>query len=224
MVPENCLFVNGCKHDLSAAEAEALLAHLRHLPVRPLPARPDCATNKKVPLRNLNPGDVFAIENGDKFIVLNHHYGAGTMVLKLTSLRDKTRFGDNNHLIGSVVGTFLQEYKNNILAPILGDNLLDHTVDLVGDTGHGGYAPVFCGISILTKDQFWEYREVIRGHRLGSDWWLATPCSGRQDFVETVLDDSLKTSFANASIGELSIRPVIVLKPSFEVLVEDPAR
>jgi hypothetical protein len=124
---------------------------------------------------DLNIGDAFKIGNIE-YIVLDKT-DSGVACITVDCINDRKMFDENsNNFNGSCIDRYLNTTYYNWLASQVGaDDIINHNVNLVSSDNSKDYGVCERKISLLTVDQYRNYRGIIP--RLDKWWWLCTPYS-----------------------------------------------
>lgn len=127
-------------------------------------------------LFSLSLGEVFKVDNVE-YIVLDQLDGNQTAVIRKELLKGDMEFGDNNNWKTSSLREYLNgKYLEEIENAFGKDRIVEHTVNLLSLDGLDDYGTCEDKVSLLTIDQYREYRKLLGGN-LNEWWWLVTPDS-----------------------------------------------
>ena len=127
----------------------------------------------KKPVRKLSefkPGETVTIGQRE-YIVLSQ--GKDTTAVIAKKFAKKMVFGSNGDWRESDVRKYCNgEFYNELAAAIGAENIIEHTVNLMGDDGTGKGIACKDKVSILTTELYRRYREYLSAY--GDWWWTAT--------------------------------------------------
>lgn len=186
----------------------------------------------KTALKEVSQGQEFTLA-GIKWVVLDH-FTEATFILAADVLEEMA-FNDDEHEVDGHANDWrkasLREYLNtDFYSHLIGqgvpkDAIKEVPVDLTSDDGMTDYGTTNDNITLLTADQYRQYRRFIPN---ASDWWwLVTPYSCLASYSDGARivnsDGSLDASGAYA--GSLGVRPACLLSSDITVEIEgeDPA-
>lgn len=156
-------------------------------------------------------GEVFKTKTKE-FIVLEQ-FDNGTTAILQKDFWKKVRFDrETSNFAKAEIFKDLNENYYKELADVIGaENIVEHEVDLIMDTGHKDYGTVKAQISLLTADLFRRYVEILDDYNPHNWWWLATADSRQfSSFVRCVNDDGALDS--SACVSNRGVRPFLILK------------
>ena len=173
----------------------------------------------KVQLKNIQVGKTFNI--GDEEWIVLEQSGDTTACLRKDLLLVKFKFDDTtNNFSKSYINHFLNVYYKEKLQKLVGNNLCEHTVDLIADDGLRDYKKCSAYVSLLTCELYRKYTDIMLKYNSKQWWWTATAystptrgCGVLVSFVNchgTLCNDGCCNDLGG-------VRPFIVLKNSLEV-------
>lgn len=167
-------------------------------------------------LSEIKVGKIFKTKTKE-FIVLEQ-FDNGTTAILQKDFWKKARFDkETSNLAKSEIFKDLNENYYKELADEIGaENIVEHEVDLIMDTGHKDYGTVKAKISLLTADLFRKYVGILDRYNPEEWWWLATADSRRYtSFVRCVFrDGALYFNFVDSNLG--GVRPFSIVKSEIE--------
>ena len=186
----------------------------------------------KTALKEVSQGKKFTLAGID-WIVLDQ-FGEAAFVLAADVLEEMA-FNDDEHEVDGHANDWrkasLREYLNtDFYSHLIGqgvpkDAIKEVPVDLTSDDGLTDYGTTNDNITLLTADQYRQYRRFIPN---ASDWWwLVTPysCTASYSYFArfVYLDGSLV--YYGAYYGNIGVRPACLLSSDITVEIEgaDPA-
>lgn len=128
-----------------------------------------------VKLSSLKPGQTFRDSLGVEYIVLDQSKET-TAVLRKNLLDKDMQFGGDNNWENSKIRSFLNGDYFTYLCKEFGNNIVEHTTDLLSLDGLDDYGKVQDKVGLLTIDHYRRYRKVL-GENMPRWWWLSTPDS-----------------------------------------------
>lgn len=130
----------------------------------------------KMPLSKVAVGKTFKVGEFE-FIVLEQ-LSVRTLCILKNTLPSRMKFDCNTNNWGeSSIRKYLNsEFLKNLEAVVGADNILPNCVDLTTDDGLKDYGSTTDKISLLTADDYRDYREAL-GEPLDSWWWTLTAWS-----------------------------------------------
>lgn len=184
----------------------------------------------KTALKEVSQGQEFTLA-GIKWVVLDH-FTEATFVLAADVLEEMA-FNDDEHEVDGHANDWrkasLREYLNtDFYSHLIGqgvpkDAIKEVPVDLASDDGMTDYGTTNDNITLLTADQYRQYRRFIPN---ASDWWwLVTPYSCNASYSRSArfvdADGSLISYYAY--LGYLGVRPACLLSSDITVEIEGDA-
>ena len=118
---------------------------------------------------------------------------------------------ETNNFARSELFKYLNENYYKELADEIGaENIVEHKVDLIMDTGHKDYGTVKANISILTADLYRKYVEILDRNNPNACWWLATADSRQFKYCIRYVssDGALGYDYCRSRCG---VRPFCIL-------------
>lgn len=121
-------------------------------------------------LSEFKPGETVTIGQRE-YIVLSQ--GKDTTAVIAKKFAKEMVFGSNGDWRESDVRKYCNgEFYNELAAAIGAENIIEHTVNLMGDDGTGKGIACKDKVSILTTELYRRYREYLPAY--GDWWWTAT--------------------------------------------------
>ena len=161
-------------------------------------------------------GEVFKTKTKE-FIVLEQFDNGTTAVIQKDFWKHARFDRETGNLAKSEIFKDLNENYYKELADEIGaENIVEHDVDLIMDTGHKDYGTVKANISLLTADLYRKFVEILDRYNPEEWWWLATADSRRYtSFVRFVFRyGSLYSSYVSRISG--GVRPFLIVKSEIE--------
>lgn len=130
---------------------------------------------EKVCLAELKQYTHFFDSDGEEYIVCEQFDNGTTAVLKVDTLENNMKFGQNNNWAESEIREYLNnEYLKELERKFGEENIVEHKVDLLSMDGFNDYGYTMDKVAIRTFD---EYCKHSMGISLVKSEWLATPYS-----------------------------------------------
>lgn len=165
-------------------------------------------------LFSLSLGEVFKVDNVE-YIVLDQLDGNQTAVIRKELLKGDMEFGDNNNWKTSSLREYLNgKYLEEIENAFGKDRIVEHTVNLLSLDGLDDYGTCEDKVSLLTIDQYREYRKLLGGN-LNEWWWLVTPDStpsGWSSRYVQCVGSYGRVRYCDCFWGGRGVRPFFILQ------------
>lgn len=166
-------------------------------------------------LSEFKPGETVTIGQRE-YIVLSQ--GKDTTAVIAKKFAKKLVFGSNGDWRESDVRKYCNgEFYNELAAAIGAENIIEHTVNLMGDDGTGKGIACKDKVSILTTELYRRYREYLPAY--GDWWWTATRLTWEEpDYARSVrfVDSDGILNWSVCSYGR-GVRPFCVLNSSISI-------
>lgn len=184
----------------------------------------------KTALKEVSQGQEFTLA-GIKWVVLDH-FTEATFILAADVLEEMA-FNDDEHEVDGHANDWrkasLREYLNtDFYSHLIGqgvpkDAIKEVPVDLTSDDGMTDYGTTNDNITLLTADQYRQYRRFIPN--ASNWWWLVTPYSCNASYSYFARGVSTDGSlYANgAYYGRFGVRPACLLSSDITVEIEGDA-
>lgn len=167
-------------------------------------------------LSEIKVGEIFKTKTKE-FIVLEQFDNSTTALLQKDFWK-KARFDkEKSNLAKAEIFKDLNKNYYKELADEIGEeNIVEHEVDLIMDTGHKDYGTVKANISLLTADLFRKYVEILDRYNPEEWWWLATADS--RQFTSYVRFVGGSGALVSGDVGNDfgGVRPFCIVKSEIE--------
>lgn len=167
-------------------------------------------------LSEIKVGEIFKTKTKE-FIVLEH-FDNGTTAILQKDFWKKARFDKetSNLAKAEIFKDLNKNYYKELADEIGAENIVEHEVDLIMDTGHKDYGTVKAKISLLTADLFRKYVEILDKYNPEECWWLATADSRQFSGVVRCVDSGGALDCSNVSSDLGGVRPFSIVKSEIE--------